>query len=449
MKTNELPPRARSWRSPLKPTLAGSQTWRRSLKKKKKKKKKDETFVSQRKHQRGARQREEGILTFVGGVTVGEVSFYDENGDAITRTYVLEGVIFGVPSKARAEQSGLMMQVTRPGATITTDGARMYDGLSGAGRIHRVVNHRVTFVSKEGYHANAIEGFWSTIKKRSRALFSGGGLTGKQVGLRYQLCAFLQNMSLKDCPQRLSVLLLAREHIRLRIAEQRGQMDVTGTVQKVAELICAPSAKALRDHVARRIAIEREEEIKRHKEAKKKDPNLKDPSSRPPSPPETPIPLEDDVQPIAFEAAAARAVAEALEAAREAVADADAVEEAQRNEAEWIQVAADAEAARLRFEAQLSYEDDLAGPDLDWSLLNRRARSMADAPGPLPGFDDLPLNQLSARRSSANDTLLVGSAPLLRSHRAESGELAAGSQLATLTGDEADLIPSSSHHSSP
>lgn len=146
----------------------------------------DETFVSQRKFQRGKRQRQGGILTFVGGVEV------EQQLDGKTR--IIEGIIAGVPSKERTQQVPLLLNATEPGATIATDAARMYSGLADAGRVHRVVNHRHTFVTEDGTTTNAVEGFWSCLKKKHRAMFGGSpGAAGNLVALRYQLICYLQN----------------------------------------------------------------------------------------------------------------------------------------------------------------------------------------------------------------------------------------------------------------
>ena len=377
----------------------------------------DETFASQRKHQRGARQRDEGILTFVGGVTVTEESYYDENGQPFARVYVLEGVIFGVPSKARAEQARLMVEMTAPGAEVTTDGARMYNTLAGAGRVHRVVNHRVEFVTKDGVHTNGIEGFWSCVKKRLRSLFKGGGLSSRQVALRYQLCCFLQNMSLKRCPPMLAVMVLAREQVRLQLADQAGLVNLKDVVAKVAELICAPSAKALAAHVADRQVAERKAREEAHKKLQEADPTA--PGIPPASPAESEgsvVSENSDPQTIAFEAEERRNMLAAQQAGQTAVDDADAeVEDA---------IAAFENGENGGGEGLTTFEAEL-------SMLTGVDFSMAVPSSPVPISHPSPaapgtvsLNQQASRRRT-EDTLVVGSGSPFRSHRAEGQPLAA------------------------
>ena len=370
----------------------------------------DETFFSQRKFHQGARQRTEGILTFVGGVTVTEERFYDADGNpTAARTHVLEGVVFGVPTRARVEQAHLMLQVTAPGAEVTTDAARMYNTLTGAGRHHRVVNHRREFVTKSGVHTNAVEGFWAQLKKRYRALFRGGGLSGTQVALRFQLVAYIQNLNLLDCPPRFSVLLLAREHIRLTFADARGLLPLGEIMNALGALVCAPSARALYDHVAARAERER----KARREAKAKHPSLADVSGTDNEEIEEPPVGAADEQHIAVALArqeAARAVSEERKAAAAAQAAAEADRKAQAQ----------------------AHEDQL--------VADARAREAArDAAEPLA------LNQ-----ESNNETLFVGSgSPPPRAHRAEGQLLAAHDGLTVLQSlaslsdpDEHDLVPS-------
>jgi hypothetical protein len=52
------------------------------------------------------------------------------------------------------------------GSIIVTDGWAGYSKLSRLGYEHKVVNHSKTFVNKEGFHTNNIEGTWNSVKNR-------------------------------------------------------------------------------------------------------------------------------------------------------------------------------------------------------------------------------------------------------------------------------------------
>jgi hypothetical protein len=180
--------------------VTGAQTWKNVQW--------DETFWAQRKFHRGRRVRQGGILTFVGGVEVEA----QEDG----RLRVIDAVIAGVPSKAREQQTPLILEMTRPGATVTTDGAAMYSGFGATGRTHKWVNHSKCFVTKQGVHTNAVEGMWNVLKRIVRGMFTHQGPDSAAVAERFQLALFMENSRLSRLDMRSAVFVLARYGRTLR-----------------------------------------------------------------------------------------------------------------------------------------------------------------------------------------------------------------------------------------
>lgn len=164
----------------------------------------DETFVGKRKFQRGHRVRHNGVMTFVGGVTMVDTA----NGPRIA-----EGIVASVPAKARDQQIGLLLGITRPSSTIVTDSAQMYAGLKDSGRQHHTVNHRREFVSDTGMHTNAVEGFWAVLKRLMNRYFARG-TNDLDTALRFQLCCYMANAHFAGFSSVQASLMLYRAHLR-------------------------------------------------------------------------------------------------------------------------------------------------------------------------------------------------------------------------------------------
>ena len=160
----------------------------------------DESFISQRKGERGQRARNEGTLIFSGGTqTTGQGS-------------VIQGVVQMVPSKAAADIIPLITHLAADGAVIWTDGAAMYKQLSSAARsdgskrnfTHDSVNHKKNQFAKTAKSgrvtSNAVEGFWSQIKNLAKQYFGHYPKAASQAACLWQFCAFVHNASLLEVP---------------------------------------------------------------------------------------------------------------------------------------------------------------------------------------------------------------------------------------------------------
>jgi hypothetical protein len=150
----------------------------------------DETFVSVRKHRRGKRARKSGALVFSGGVEVEPV------GDS-GRVRILGGLMQQVHAKSCDAILPLVLQVTEFDAEITTDGGLCYRRLTKTGRVHKWVNHKVTFVSEDGTNSNAIESYNRCVKRVLRALWAVLHAEDGEVGKRFQLATYLANVRLR------------------------------------------------------------------------------------------------------------------------------------------------------------------------------------------------------------------------------------------------------------
>ena len=79
---------------------------------------------------------------------------------------------FRVPSRTRETLvAGLVQQFVGAGTTIISEKFFPYFNLNGLGYIHVIVNHSENFVDPfTGAHSNTIEGVWSQIKKKLKAM---------------------------------------------------------------------------------------------------------------------------------------------------------------------------------------------------------------------------------------------------------------------------------------
>ena len=191
----------------------------------------DETFHAQRKYQRGHRVRLSGTMTFVGGVTM------VRDPDGTVR--IAEGVVAGVANKSREQQLALLLALAAPGASVATDAASMYRDLKSAGIDHVMVNHSKEFVAADGTHTNAIEGFWSVIKRKLRAWWSHQPKDTDVVNDHFQLAAFFANAGFAGLSQQAAAVLLLRKLTEL---EEEGTLQQKYAAAK--HLLCTPPAAA-------------------------------------------------------------------------------------------------------------------------------------------------------------------------------------------------------------
>ena len=79
---------------------------------------------------------------------------------------------FRVPNRTRETLvTGLVQKFVEPGTTIISDKFSPYFNLNSVGYIHLMVNHSENFVDPyTGAHSNTIEGVWSQIKRKLKAM---------------------------------------------------------------------------------------------------------------------------------------------------------------------------------------------------------------------------------------------------------------------------------------
>lgn len=188
----------------------------------------DETFHAARTFQRGHRVRESGALTFHGGVEVIQLA----NG----RKRVIDSIVAAAATKGRVSVAPLVLATAAPGATIATDGARAYMGLSACGFSHAVVNHRKEFVTKDGVHTNAVEGYWRLLKSTAKRWWDRQPADSKEVALNFQLAHFSANCGLKRIDVFCALLVLVRWRAALIAANPGGY---TALVDAAADMLAS------------------------------------------------------------------------------------------------------------------------------------------------------------------------------------------------------------------
>jgi hypothetical protein len=166
----------------------------------------DEMFHGKRKFNRGSRRRQNSTMCFSGGVSIGAGA----NG----KRSVLEGILQHVPTKARANIAPLLVFLTGPGSIVHTDGATMYADIQESGRAHDFVCHDKEYarlnLDGELVHTNSIEGFWSKVDQKMRWWWQHGCHDEVRQAMRYQLCAFAQNVTCAKVHLLSAFLLLVR-----------------------------------------------------------------------------------------------------------------------------------------------------------------------------------------------------------------------------------------------
>lgn len=106
--------------------------------------------------------------TYVGGKNRGRRK--RTQGRSLTKVPVM-GLLSGgkvttrvIPNASGWVLKAIIYDLVRVGSTIVTDGWVGYRGLS-RDFVHKVVEHSAGTYVRDGYHTNAIEGFWSQLKR--------------------------------------------------------------------------------------------------------------------------------------------------------------------------------------------------------------------------------------------------------------------------------------------
>ena len=83
-----------------------------------------------------------------------------------------QAVAFRVPNRTRETLvAGLVQHFVEPGTTINSDKFSPHFNLNSLGYIHVMVNHSENiFDPFTGAHSNTIEGVWSQIKRKLKAM---------------------------------------------------------------------------------------------------------------------------------------------------------------------------------------------------------------------------------------------------------------------------------------
>lgn len=154
----------------------------------------DESWLGQRKFNRGRRVRRAGAAMMQGGVSVGP------DGS------MLCGVLTMALTKAQDDVLPLIEYLGTVGATVMTDGAITYKALEQDGFIHKWVNHsKAEFVRREknddGTETvvtnNRCECLWRLVKHLLRNWFDHLPSSQESLGFRVQVALFFVNAGLK------------------------------------------------------------------------------------------------------------------------------------------------------------------------------------------------------------------------------------------------------------
>jgi len=166
----------------------------------------DETFLSQRKYERGRRVRESGPITVCGLVVVEDrrvPALPAQNpGDEARRVVrrrsrTITGHSFVCGSKSAKDVLPLIEFIAIPGATVETDGAAAYTQLAQRGFAWTWVNHSEQYVASDGTHTNNVEKYWCDVKMELRRLTAHLPHRKDGVALWWQLGAFNVNARLE------------------------------------------------------------------------------------------------------------------------------------------------------------------------------------------------------------------------------------------------------------
>ena len=166
----------------------------------------DETFLAQRKYERGRRVRQSGPITICGLVVVEDRHVPQPEPQNATddarrivrrRSRTVKGHSFVCGSKSAKDVLPLIEFVAIPGATVHTDGAAAYASLKNRGFAWTYVNHSEQYVASDGTHTNNVEKYWCDVKTELRRLTAHLPHRRRGVALWWQLGAFNVNARLE------------------------------------------------------------------------------------------------------------------------------------------------------------------------------------------------------------------------------------------------------------
>ena len=103
------------------------------------------------------------------------------------------------------------------GATVYTDGSRVYDGLWADGFDHEIVYHSYGEYVRGDVHTNGIEAFWSMIKRSIVGVYHK--VSRKHLGRYVAEFVARQNMRAKDTIEQMGFMVQKFERKRLRYCD--------------------------------------------------------------------------------------------------------------------------------------------------------------------------------------------------------------------------------------
>lgn len=114
--------------------------------------------------------------TYIGGKPKGRI--WQNQGRSLKQKIPVVGLLtkdcaYAVvtPNASSKTLKTIIYGLIQPGSTIITDGWKGYYGISPEYN-HQVVEHKKgSYVNKEGFHTNSIEGFWSQLKRGIRSIY--------------------------------------------------------------------------------------------------------------------------------------------------------------------------------------------------------------------------------------------------------------------------------------
>lgn len=105
----------------------------------------DETFIGGKGKQQTYHQTKKLVIGMM-----------ENGGELVTRA---------VPSTKKVDLLPQVQSFVLPGTEIHTDECSSYRSLHKLGFVHKTVNHRIEYVTKDGTTVNALEGFWGLLKR--------------------------------------------------------------------------------------------------------------------------------------------------------------------------------------------------------------------------------------------------------------------------------------------
>lgn len=114
--------------------------------------------------------------TYIGGKSKGRI--WQNQGRSLKQKIPVVGLLSNdkvytvvVPNVTSRILKGIIYELVVEGTTVVTDGLQSYKGLDKHYN-HQIVEHgNGSYVNKEGYHTNGIEGFWSQLKRGLKSIY--------------------------------------------------------------------------------------------------------------------------------------------------------------------------------------------------------------------------------------------------------------------------------------